>query len=164
MNKKILIGVILSCFLLLVTPCINAVEYNEVKEEVNNRIDTSYLTLKSKILENGIGLINSIILIIIIISIIYLCVYFETGFFVGLLYILESIIKDLIPSILLIIVETIDYFINYFGLGGFILIVLIIIIDLFGPDNLRTLMHMIIDLLIIIYDLLTSNLFLYLQI
>ena len=32
MKKTVLIGVILSCFLLLVTPCINAVEYKEVKE------------------------------------------------------------------------------------------------------------------------------------
>jgi hypothetical protein len=42
MKEKILIGVILPCFLLFFTPCINAVEYNEVKEEVKENIDLNF--------------------------------------------------------------------------------------------------------------------------
>jgi hypothetical protein len=50
MNKKILIGVILSCFLLLVTPCINAVEYKEINNELKNKIDNRINTFHSKII------------------------------------------------------------------------------------------------------------------
>ncbi len=39
MKKKVVIGIILSCFLLLVTPCINVIEYKEVKETYKDFIE-----------------------------------------------------------------------------------------------------------------------------
>ena len=48
MKKKILIGVILSCFLLLVTPCINAIQLNEVKEEKQREIKFHLLDMIKK--------------------------------------------------------------------------------------------------------------------
>ena len=39
MKKKVLIGLILSCFLLLVSPCINAVEYKECNDSINSKLD-----------------------------------------------------------------------------------------------------------------------------
>ena len=62
MRKTIIMGVILSCFLLLVTPCISAVEYNEVKEEVKQQIETNIFNklYKSSIL-NTILFIGAIL-------------------------------------------------------------------------------------------------------
>ena len=37
MKGTFVFGVILSCFLLLITPCINAVEYNEIIEEIQEK-------------------------------------------------------------------------------------------------------------------------------
>ena len=61
MKKKILIGVMLSCFLLLVTPCINAIEYSEEKGEIeSNSKDnislkiTSFMNLINLYLKIGI--------------------------------------------------------------------------------------------------------------
>ena len=61
MKKKILTGVILSCFLLLITPTINAIQYNEVREVVEQQIQ---LKINSFEFEKLVGPILNLLLII----------------------------------------------------------------------------------------------------
>ena len=39
MKIKVIIGIILSCFLLLVIPCINDVEYKQYNDNINSKLD-----------------------------------------------------------------------------------------------------------------------------
>jgi hypothetical protein len=90
-------GVILSCLLLLITPCINAVEYNEVKEEVKNNYQIS-LKNELDIIRQKFNRyiyknekIENIMASVIILFIIYLVI----GFFFGFcFFILELFIDD----------------------------------------------------------------------
>ena len=74
MNKKIIFGVMLSCFLLLVTPCINAVEYKEVKENTNSIIVNIFEKL---------GILSSIIPLLIVY---YIICYFISFFLLATYY------------------------------------------------------------------------------
>lgn len=65
MLKSILFGLILSVFLFLMIPNVNAIEYQEVMEEVNNQYQKSIQTMNSYLTENFItNLIDFLIIII----------------------------------------------------------------------------------------------------
>jgi len=38
MKRKIVMGIILSCFLLLITPCINAIQIHEINNDIDKKI------------------------------------------------------------------------------------------------------------------------------
>ena len=70
MRKTIIMGVMLSCFLLLVTPCINAVEYKEVREEVEQQFQNKLINIKSMNFGKNVDSITILIIIYLIISVI----------------------------------------------------------------------------------------------
>ncbi len=69
MKKKVVISVILSCFLFLITPCINAIQIHEIREEIENRIQdnikSNYLNAKSTVLVNKLAIYIFLIIYII---------------------------------------------------------------------------------------------------
>jgi hypothetical protein len=121
MNEKIIFGVILSCFLLLVTPCISAAEYNEVRNVINNRFKSNIQNMIDLKNDNNILIstivplmliIYLIILFVILIGIIPVLIY---SYFYGLLDIF-SLIKGMLFWIILgpfwIIYTFIEAFLN----------------------------------------------------
>jgi hypothetical protein len=105
MKKKILIGVILSCFLLLVTPCINAVEYREVKDNIETQryrlIDTFINSDKQ------LGIISSMVFLI------YFVIAYILLFLASITYIdeyllaIDTVIDTVFEKIILSIFQTI---------------------------------------------------------
>ena len=116
MNKKILIGVILSCFLLLVTPCINAVEYKEVKEEVKNQIESKISSLMTSEFKTVI-LLDVLLLVYFVLFLFWFYILLTTTHPDGtrLLSFIESIIYASINAIYYMILGI--YFIYNFITG-----------------------------------------------
>jgi hypothetical protein len=77
MNKKIIIGVILSCFLLLVTPCINSVEYNEIKDNIKQQYSFEKSFINNNKLSSYVGIFNVLFIIYIIFVILYFIEVYE---------------------------------------------------------------------------------------
>jgi hypothetical protein len=80
MRKTILIVVILSCFLLLVTPCINAVENKEVKESIKKSIILNFNELDNQVKHKLYTFTNNIIGVLLI-----LLFVFEIGILISVI-------------------------------------------------------------------------------
>jgi hypothetical protein len=113
MKKTIIMGVMLSCFLLLVTPCINAIEYKEVREEVMNELENRVVSLIKKDFEKlklnffKIDIINKSIISLISL---FFEIYLTIAIFFVLIIIRNSIVyrDDLDYTIIEIIIACIQ--------------------------------------------------------
>ena len=112
MNKKIIFGVMLSCFLLLVTPCINAVEYKEIKDDIKSKIMSNIDFLDFKNINNlnqiQLGKLSTIQLLILYYIFLYI---YSFWFIIGqetlgepMFTILEAIFSSFIMATMIFII------------------------------------------------------------
>jgi hypothetical protein len=144
MKKTVLIGFILSCFLLLVTPCINAVEYKEVREEVESKIIIDFKDFYNQIKYLINTLTNNIVINILLV----LLFLYEIYLLFGTIMVWGFWEPDLsfIERILMIFIS---WFVQNLGTLIYNIGEFIIFLDL--------LIHNIIEFIEFLYDILIPN-------